>query len=688
MIRRHGLRTPAFLLLSALAFAAAVAVAAPSVAAEVYANTDEYSVPYRTSAIAVTPSGGTLYVASEASGRIYVYETATGDEQGTLNPRSFPHDLAMSADGSTLVAASAASARLTVFDAANPTGEVIDVPSLGTGDISVNADGSRIVVPRADGTGATVIERPSSLTPTALAVDGGTGMAFDLTGDVVFASDPSDGGPQLARVDLTSGDADARGGLGFDATGSVAVSPADGSVAVAGEDGIRVFSTVEDASPIFVATAQSVQRVAFSPDGSRILAIGHSEVTVVDAASLTVHAVARGAITVADAAMSPDNGELLVADGTRGTVLVFTSQRTALPPTNVAVTPGDGEVTVSWDAPSDMGSSGLSFYVVGYRTAGETWASGTSAMTTATTTTLTGLTNGEALEVRVSAYTGLGEGEWSSTAAVTPVGAPEPPRGVSASTSNGVITLQWEPPASDGGSPVTHYRVEEKTGDGAWTVISQRTASSTGISLLGRTPGVEYAYRVIALTEAGTSDPSEAATATLPVPVPPMLTASPRAGAALLTWTIDEDDSRPDFFAIEQRMDDGRWELIAQVLGTERELLVEGLTDGQEVEFRITAISGQTLGPTSAPVVVTVGAEAPAPPAEPSAEPTAPEPSSPASPTAAPSLPAGGEQPALAQTGPGALPAMAGAAAALLLLGAGLVGRRRVRPLSSARRPS
>ncbi|MFW7413615.1 fibronectin type III domain-containing protein [Demequina sp. SO4-18] len=683
-------RSPADLripLVAALAATTLAIVAAPAQAAVVFANTDSYSVPYRTSAVALSPAGDTLYVASAASGRIYVLDAATGDELSTLDPRSFPHDIALSADGETLVAASEETSRLTVFDADHPSGQIIDVPMLGSGDVAVSADGSRVLVPRSGGAGAAVIDRPSSVTAVPLGAGGDAGVAFAHSDEQAIASDPADGASPLAWRSLTSmaGSELAPGRLG--ATGSVAVSPADGSVAVAGTDGIRVYSAALDGAPEFVATAQAAHRVAYSPDGSRILAIGATEVAVVSADSMTTLAVARGAVTVQDAAMTPDNSALLVADGTRAEVMVFTSERTASPPTGLTVTPGDGEATVTWEPPTAMGTYDFSFYLLQVRSVGGDWTSIPSSMTTATSSTVSSLTNGEPVELRVSAYTGLGEGEWSDPITVTPAGIPGAPRALAASLSRGSVWLAWEPPAVDGGSAVLEYVVEERVGDGDWLPIAATPASTTRITLGPRPAGIDHAYRVSTRTAVGASVPSAAVTFTPSLPAPPVLTATPGAGSVLLSWTIESDEPLA-WFTIEQRIDGGEWATIAEPPGVEREFLVDGLSDGSEAAFRITAFAGQQPGPTSEPVVVTVGEPIPAPspqPSTPSPQPSAPEPEPSPSPTGTTQ-----EEPplALAQSGPWGASALAALAVTAMLTGTALAAGGRGMRLTRERRPS
>jgi hypothetical protein len=91
-------------------------------------------------------------------------------------------------------------------------------------------------------------------------------------------------------------------------------------------------------------------------------------------------------------------------------------------PTNVAVTNGNTQVSLSWTAPSVSAQTPITDYVVQYSSnSGSTWTTFTDGTSTATSATVTGLTNGTAYTFRVAAVNGVGAGEYSSaTSSVTP----------------------------------------------------------------------------------------------------------------------------------------------------------------------------------------------------------------------------------------------------------------------------
>ena len=91
----------------------------------------------------------------------------------------------------------------------------------------------------------------------------------------------------------------------------------------------------------------------------------------------------------------------------------------------LTATPGNGQVTLKWTAAADNGGSPITNYEIQYANGtGTTW-SGYKAVTrpasTATTATITGLTNGNAHLFIVRAVNAKGAGQWVTLApAVTP----------------------------------------------------------------------------------------------------------------------------------------------------------------------------------------------------------------------------------------------------------------------------
>src|SRR4029077_4798934 len=91
----------------------------------------------------------------------------------------------------------------------------------------------------------------------------------------------------------------------------------------------------------------------------------------------------------------------------------------------------------------------------------------------ATTTTVTGLTNGTSYTFKVAASNASGTGPASSPSnAVTPNNLPGAPPGVSATAGNASATVSWTAPTNNGGSTITTYTVTPFIGSTAQTPVT------------------------------------------------------------------------------------------------------------------------------------------------------------------------------------------------------------------------
>jgi fibronectin type 3 domain-containing protein len=121
-----------------------------------------------------------------------------------------------------------------------------------------------------------------------------------------------------------------------------------------------------------------------------------------------------------------------------------------------------------------------------------------------------------------------------------PATAPDAPQGLTATASPGKVTLSWSPPASDGGAPVTSYRIYRATSAGAETPLTLvgnvTTYQDTAVA-----NGTTYFYKVTAINSEGEGAKSGEASATpaaATVPsAPTNLKAAAKARAITISWT-------------------------------------------------------------------------------------------------------------------------------------------------------
>jgi hypothetical protein len=201
------------------------------------------------------------------------------------------------------------------------------------------------------------------------------------------------------------------------------------------------------------------------------------------------------------------------ASATPATVTVSTAL------TNLAATGSNARVALSWSAPSNNGGSSVTGYNVyeGTTAGGEstTPVNGTTLIG-ATSYTVTGLTNGTTYYLEVSAVNGVGESAKSAEVFATPATTPGAPQSLTArqATSRGV-TLSWAAPASNGGAPITGYRLNRSTVSGRETfyVTVTCTTSTCSYTDSGTNSRTTYYYNVAATSRVGTGPVSNQASA-------------------------------------------------------------------------------------------------------------------------------------------------------------------------------
>ena len=148
---------------------------------------------------------------------------------------------------------------------------------------------------------------------------------------------------------------------------------------------------------------------------------------------------------------------------------------------------------------------------------------------TATSRVVTGLVAGRSYTFQVRANNLFGPGALSAASnAVTPQALPGAPTAVTAVRGNGSVSLDWTPPAGDGGSPITGWIVQVRSG--GVTVRTDTVSGSTPSTVVtGLTNGTAYNFRVQAVTAIGVGAASANSNTVTPATVP----GAPTIGTAI-----------------------------------------------------------------------------------------------------------------------------------------------------------
>ena len=258
-------------------------------------------------------------------------------------------------------------------------------------------------------------------------------------------------------------------------------------------------------------------------------------------------------------------------------------------------TPDNGQVSLSWTAPTDAGGAAISGYQIERSVSGGAFTVLIAdTASTATSTVIGGLTNGTTYAFSVSARTAGGVGAASSPTSAVPFTSAGSPTAVTAVAAASSVALSWTAPSFEGGRAITGYLVEQSADGGVtWTTAIADTASTTtSATVSGLTSGLIYSFRIAAITtDVPTSRTIIGVRSAVVTSVPFTTPAAPTAlaGSAsdtqvALSWTAPTSNGGAPItgYRIERSTDSGaNWtEVTANTGTTSTTALVTGLTNG------------------------------------------------------------------------------------------------------------
>ncbi|XP_041940395.1 titin [Alosa sapidissima] len=276
-------------------------------------------------------------------------------------------------------------------------------------------------------------------------------------------------------------------------------------------------------------------------------------------------------------------------------------------------------ILFSWEAPEIEGGVPINNYIVEMRETTETSWVKLSATVMRTTFKAARLTTGIEYQFRVKAQNRYGVGPYITSEPVIAAypfdvpGRPGTPQVVTCTKL--AMTISWNEPPSDGGSPILGYHIERKEKNSIlWKKVNKALVVGNLYKSFGLVGGIAYEFRVIAENMAGLSKPSKLSDMTFALdPVDPPsqpLAINITRNEVTLRWEKPEDDggySITGYTVEKKQLPNGSW--VKANFGTimETTFTVSDLIEDESYEFHVLArnSAGAISKPSQASEVIT-----------------------------------------------------------------------------------
>lgn len=293
-------------------------------------------------------------------------------------------------------------------------------------------------------------------------------------------------------------------------------------------------------------------------------------------------------------------------------VLVGTVRPATLPdaPRAVTASRGDRAVVVHWEAPESDGGEAITHFEAQAVASGFVVARCT---TESLACVLTGLDNGQPVDVRVVAHTAVGASAAAELAGtITPATTAGAPTAVSGVRGDGTITATWTPPTTTGGEPIIRYEVRA-TASGLPGAQCDTDGATTCV-IRGLTNGASYRLVVTAFTAVGRGADSPVSSGYVPAGLP----SAPRSVAVIgatatavsLRWAIPariNGSAVVDYRVQWSTRSTGGFATLADPVRSATSSRVARPRRGVVLYFRIIAVNGVGASVASTPLKVAAG---------------------------------------------------------------------------------
>ncbi len=590
-------------------------------------------------AIAVNPVTNKIYVVNSSSNSVVVIDGAN-DTTDLFTGFSGPHSIAVNPVTNEIYVTNFGSNNVMVIDGANDTRKTIGV---GTSPqaIAVNPVTNKIYVANNGSNDVTVIDGASNTTTTVEAGILPRAIAVNPVTNKIYVA--NNGSNDVTVIDGTSNTpTTVEAGT---APSAVVVNPVTNKIYVANLNSHNVTvidgasnttTTVEVGSyPLAIAVNPLTNKIYVANNGSK-------NVSVIDGAGRTAPPMASppgGEVepgtwvtltTTTDGAAiyytldgsTPSNSStkytepikvtaamtikaIAVKDGMIDSEAMMEQYTVQLPapsaPENVTGAAGDKQVTLNWSTVANAQSYNVYKYEGASAPANATDWILIQQDVTASTYTVTGLTNGTSYAFAVKAVNANGASDFSNAVIATPVGSSTPavpgqPVHVLAEAGDSQAKVSFEAPGDDGGSNILQYTVT------AWVngiaTPDTKSGDSSPIIMTGLTNGTTYTFTVVATNGVGDSIPSAQSNPVTPTDQQPGAdTEAPKwpVGSELIVSDITQTSVKLSWPTATDNVEVTGYRIY--VNGTERETVdggvygttVTGLSADTTYAFKVTA---------------------------------------------------------------------------------------------------
>ena len=160
-------------------------------------------------------------------------------------------------------------------------------------------------------------------------------------------------------------------------------------------------------------------------------------------------------------------------------------------------------------------------------------------------------------------------------------------------TADQSITVKWDAPADSGGSDITGYKVQWKSGNGSFSSTNEDTPTASPHTISDLTNGTEYDIQVIAVNDVGDGPPSGEVSGTpSKVPDPPTGVQVSAHGDRWLevTWVEPTDKGGlPTTYIVQWKWDTNDYRTTHQVDPATSPQRITNLANGTEYTVRVLA---------------------------------------------------------------------------------------------------